>query len=505
MQFHRILLQIKQLLRPVMEIPNILDIPVSQRTPVIVRVVTRSMLQIDIAPPVSGLSPSRPLQRPPVHVSRNVGSGRSQHRRQHIPQLHRHIHPRQHALRSSRPFHQERNVRRAFIRIRLPPVMMIPQHIPVVSHEDDQTPVVHPLLLQRPDDLPYLLIHKSHAGIIMPPRTARILLSEVSERRIRGHPCRISRSRILPVPIAHSRSRNLPVGIQLQEAGRRIIRTVRTRKGNLQEKRLSRFRIIIPDQFTGRPARPAGGMQTLVKDITPRPVIIPADPRTVRIQPRSMQPEPLPVITHKAHIFHPSALVEQRRMKAMAFPLRMPVHLSDAERIIPHLTQHARHLIAVTRRHLPITQHAVMPGREPREQPRPCRRTAGTRSIGMREQRSLGRQAVQCRSDHPSPARTPHGIPALLVGHDQNHMRLHPGSSRHSGSPSGHTQRQNRQHLISLHATHPPFRHGSSSTASAAQRAFPAAGVQDSPARMPPSCDKFADGCHCPSQSSAPR
>ena len=123
----------------------------------------------------------------------------------------------------------------------------------------------------------------------------------------------------------------------------------------------------------------------------------------------------------------------------------------------------------------------------------------------MREQRSLGRQAVQCRSDHPSPARTPHGIPALLVGHDQNHMRLHPGSSRHSGSPSGHTQRQNRQHLISLHATHPPFRHGSSSAASAAQRAFPAAGVQDSPARMPPSCDKVADGCHCPSQSSAPQ
>ena len=154
---------------------------------------------------------------------------------------------------------------------------------------------------------------------------------------------------------------------------------------------------------------------------------------------------------------------------------------------------------------LPIAQHAVMPGREPREQPRPCRRTAGTRSIGMREHRPLGRQAVQCRSDHPSPARTPHGIPALLVGHDQNHMRLHPGSSRHSGSPSGHTQRQNRQHLISLHATHPPFRHGSSSAASATQRAFPAAGVQDSPARMPPSCDKVADGCYCPSQSSAPR
>ena len=57
MQFHRILLQIKQLLRPVMEIPDILDIPVSQRTPVIVRVVTRSMLQIDIAPPVPSLFP----------------------------------------------------------------------------------------------------------------------------------------------------------------------------------------------------------------------------------------------------------------------------------------------------------------------------------------------------------------------------------------------------------------------------------------------------------------
>ncbi len=77
MQFHRIFLQIKQLLSPVMEIPDILDIPVSQRTPVIVRVVTRSMLQIDIAPLVPGLSPGRPLQRPPVHVSRNVGSGRS--------------------------------------------------------------------------------------------------------------------------------------------------------------------------------------------------------------------------------------------------------------------------------------------------------------------------------------------------------------------------------------------------------------------------------------------
>ena len=110
-------------------------------------------------------------------------------------------------------------------------------------------------------------------------------------------------------------------------------------------------------------------------------------------------------------------------MKAVEITLRVPVHLTDTERMITSLTQRMWQLHRVTIRHLAVAKHAIVPGAQPRQQGG-ARRSAGRRAtIAERETRALAGEPIQMRRANDRVAIGAGTVAALLIGHQQKDIR----------------------------------------------------------------------------------
>lgn len=133
--------------------------------------------------------------------------------------------------------------------------------------------------------------------------------------------------------------------------------------------------------------------------------------------------EPAAVVAHEVGVFDAAALVEQRGVETVEGTLRMPVHLADAKGVVALPAQHPWHLVAVVLGHDAVAQHAVVPGREPREQRGTSRRTTRTGRVGVVEAVAVGRQRIEVGREDGGVAGAAHRVGALLVGHEQDDMR----------------------------------------------------------------------------------
>ena len=109
-------------------------------------------------------------------------------------------------------------------------------------------------------------------------------------------------------------------------------------------------------------------------------------------------------------------------MVAVQIALRMVMQLADGGGVIARVAQGARHLHRISRPDLGITQHAVIPRREPREQPRPRRRARGSGRISVGEADPDSRQLVQIRRVDHAVAGGAQTVRAPLVRHQQQNV-----------------------------------------------------------------------------------
>ena len=192
---------------------------------------------------------------------------------------------------------------------------------------------------------------------------------------------------------------------------------MRARERNLQEEWLRT--LVAIDPRDGLVAGPRGGMQAFRQRVGAGVEIVPAEPGGIGIEMRRLRPEPTAVIAAEVHRFDPPRLIEQRLMVPVHVALRMVVQLADGGGVVAGLGQRARHFHRVLRAHLGVAQHAVIPRREPGEQPG-ARGSAGRRGgIRIDEAHALRRELIQMRGAYGAIAGRTEAIGAPLVGHQQ--------------------------------------------------------------------------------------
>ena len=182
--------------------------------------------------------------------------------------------------------------------------------------------------------------------------------------------------------------------------------------------------LIIMNHFASHLPCPCSWMQTLGQCIDCRTMVVPAHMRGIRIKSRCLHLEPQTIITDKIPAFHASTFIDQCTMETMQGFLWKPVHLADTKRIIAQITKHLRHLITIPTSNPTITQHAMMPGRQPRQQSGTGWRTARRRRITVKKKGAIMSQSIQMRSEDRRIAHAIHCISPMLVGHNQNNMRF---------------------------------------------------------------------------------
>ena len=123
----------------------------------------------------------------------------------------------------------------ALIRISLPPMIMIAQHIPMVGNIANQSIIIHSLIFQCLYYFSYFLINKCNIGIIVFSGIFSIFSSKIGKRSILISFYRIKLSSVFATPVTNIRSRNFCLFILIQKTLGRVIRTMRTCKGNFQK------------------------------------------------------------------------------------------------------------------------------------------------------------------------------------------------------------------------------------------------------------------------------
>ena len=167
MQFFRVFYHIEQLFFPGMEIPNVFNLTVCQGTPIIIGTITCSMFQIDIFAPVGCCTFGQCQQRTSVHISGNSYPGCFEESRKKVAKFYRSIHLSRKYLLCCRPFHDIRNMCRAFIRICLSPMIMVSHHVTMIGDKNYQGIIIHTFFFQSLNHATYLLVYKRDIGIII--------------------------------------------------------------------------------------------------------------------------------------------------------------------------------------------------------------------------------------------------------------------------------------------------------------------------------------------------
>jgi len=227
--------------------------------------------------------------------------------------------------------------------------------------------------------------------------------------------------RVVLGPIADDRRRDVRVRVHVHQARGRIVGAVRAREADLQEPRI--VALVLVHESDGLIARPACRVQLLRQLIRLCAVIVPADPRLVRIAIRRDLGEPLAVVADEALGLGAAGFVDEHVAVAVRMALWVEVILPDAAGVVAGFAKHRREFMRVRVGHASVAKLAVVPGLEPRQDSRARRRATGRRAVGGAEEHALVGDAVEVRRLHARVTVRADRVASVLIAHHEQDVR----------------------------------------------------------------------------------
>ena len=168
--------------------PDILLVPIGDILHAVFSCITRRMLALHKRTPPLVISSRNIQKRPSIYRRRYIDSSGIEQCGHHIAQLHRMIvlHPSRHIPPCIGILHNKWDARRSFVRIRLPPVVMVAHHIAVIRCKNNQSIAIclRVVAAQLVQHAPNLVINKHDIAVISRPPPVRFRIGTVRTRRI---------------------------------------------------------------------------------------------------------------------------------------------------------------------------------------------------------------------------------------------------------------------------------------------------------------------------------